>query len=258
MTEISGNNPTASNTWVGDQFTEIVDFFLTENLNSGKLLANPVAIDAKQFDLTGGHGAIIGNTILICETVDGLGRCYQATILNVATNTITVDSPLDENFTTDADVIIGNKNLNIDGSTATKIATISPPTGTKWDITRLVVHIEDETSMDSAKFGGLPALTNGIVLRHKNNVINNIFTVKSNGEFGERAYDIEYDPKAPAGVFGFRCRRSFGGQDKNGVVIRLDGSLGDELQVLISDDLTGLTLHRYVIQGHVTTTQGGL
>lgn len=46
-------------------------------------------------------------------------------------------------------------------------------------------------------------------------------------------------------------RRSFGGQDKNGVVIRVDGDLGESLELLIQDDLTGLETFRIVVQGHV-------
>lgn len=46
-------------------------------------------------------------------------------------------------------------------------------------------------------------------------------------------------------------RRSFAGQDKNGVVIRLNGDQGDEFQVIVQDNLTGLTHFRTVVQGHV-------
>lgn len=255
FTGLSGNNPLANNVWIGDQFTPIIDLFLTIDRETGKSLANDVAIDQSIFDLASGHGALNNDIITIKED----DRCYQARILNVATDTVTVDTPLDFAFTAAGAVVtLGVKNLNLDGSSSTLIAKISPPNSSMWDITRVVIHIEDATIMDSAKFGGMPALTNGVVLRHKNHVVNNIFNVKSNGALGERAYDIQYDPKAPAGVFGFRCRRSFGGQDKNGVVIRLDGAKSDELQLLIRDSLVDLTLFRVIAQGHLTTSQGGL
>ena len=48
-------------------------------------------------------------------------------------------------------------------------------------------------------------------------------------------------------------RRTFGGQNKNGIVIRLKGDDNDELQAIIQDDLTDLDHFHVIAQGHVTT-----
>ena len=245
---IESNNALPVN--IQDQTTEIVDLYFNQNLDAVTLASNR-SIDDTSFDLVAGHGASVGNTLCLVEA----GRYTQTTILSVVTNTITVDTPLDFAYTTAATCHLGEHDLSTTaGSLATpQIYSIQPPPTVEWDIVRIMIHIEDGTVMDSAKFGGITRLTNGVVLRVKNGIYKNIFNVKSNGEISERAYDIEYDPKAPAGVYGFRCRRTFGGQSKNGVVIRLDGDADDALQVLVQDDVTGLTHFHIIAQEHVVT-----
>jgi hypothetical protein len=65
-------------------------------------------------------------------------------------------------------------------------------------------------------------------------------------------YDTAYADKRPSGSFGFKFRRTFGGQGKNGVVIRLTAIHGDSLKLIIQDDLTGLDDFYIVAQGHRT------
>ena len=64
-------------------------------------------------------------------------------------------------------------------------------------------------------------------------------------------YDVVYSDKAPAGYFGLNFRRTFGGQNKNGVVIRLCADDSDTLQVIIQDDLTDLDDFSVIAQGHI-------
>ena len=238
------------NTYIQDQKTSIIDAFLHSDLSSGNLLLNPVSIDDYVVTLTPGHGATIGNYICFGES----DRFYQAGISNVVGDVITLDTPLDYAFTGGVNtfVCIGSTNMNIDGSVATQIFKIAPPAGVKWDITRLIGYIQSSTVMDDRKFGGIVALTNGVVVRKKDTIYKNIFNVKTNGDLALRMYDVEYTDKAPAGFYGMRFRRSFAGPDKNGVVIHLDGALNDELRILIRDDLTNLSKFNVIIQGHVS------
>jgi hypothetical protein len=60
-------------------------------------------------------------------------------------------------------------------------------------------------------------------------------------------------PKQGNTIKGFTSRLTWGGQSKHGVVIRLDGNLGEELQVLIQDDLvtaSANTVFNMIAQGH--------
>jgi len=171
-----------------------------------------------------------------------------------AGNVITLDTPVDRAFADEDAVISATNGMNVDGSGTTQIFQVGPVgagTGVEIDITRIMGFIEDGTAMDDAKFGGITALTNGIVLRVNNTEISNVWNVKSNGEIGLLCFDTEYTPKAPAGSYGFRFRNTYGGQNKHGVTLRLEA--GDTLELLIQDDLTGLSSFNMMAQGHVVT-----
>lgn len=233
---------------IQDQTSDIVDLYMHTTKETLTLSANQ-SIDDTAIVVTDVTGVSVGD--LLCFKEDG--RYTQVEILNIVSTTLTIDSPLDYAYTTDASVHTGEHDLKtIAGSLAAPIIyAVSPPTGTKWDIVRVLLHIEDQTAMDTSKFGGISALTNGVILRAKNGTYKNIFNVKTNGEFAERAYDVDYSDKAPAGFYGLTIRRTFGGQDKNGVVVRIDGNEGDEFQVMIQDDLTNLDHFHCIVQGHV-------
>jgi len=126
----------------------------------------------------------------------------------------------------------------------------------KWDITRMLGVIRDDAAMDDGKFGAIVnGLTNGVMFRIKKTAerYNNLFNARTNAEFAIRTYDVQYTDATlgPSGQYGLRFRRSFNGFDKNGVVVRLDGMKGEELQVIVQDDLRSLAYFSIVIQGHV-------
>lgn len=231
---------------IQDQHTLIVSNYLDIDLGTTTLTAG-LSIDDIVVNVAGGHGVVAGNLLDIVEN----GRFYQGIVVSVLVDALTMDTPLDFAFTTSAIVRIGNHNLAVDGSVTTVVSKTKPPAGVKWDITRVMVHIEDDTAMDSGRFGGIAALTNGVVLRMKDGTYQNIYNVKTNGELSQRSYDLRYDEKAPAGVFGLTSRTTFAGPSKHGVTIRLDGDTGDEIQLLIQDDLTGLDDFHIIAQGHV-------
>ena len=168
---------------------------------------------------------------------------------------INLDTPIDKVFSnSNTTVVCASDNMAVDGSVTTQIFQIGPvggTTGVEIDITRVMGYIQDATAMDDAKFGGIPALTKGIVLRHNNDIINNIWNIKTNGGFGLMCFDLNYSEKAPAGSFGVRFRNTYAGQAKHGVTIRLE--VGDILELLVQDDLTGLEAFNMMAQGHIVT-----
>ena len=202
--------------------------------------------------LTSTAGFVDGNIVGLF-TAGGLfyfGRQIGAP----AGSVITLDTPIDQTFAVGSNTITAIDNMNVDGSGTTEIFQIGPVgggTGVEIDITRLLGSIADNLAMDDGKFGGISALTNGVVLRHNNSIINNIWNMKSNGDLGLLCFDIAYTDKAPAGENGFRFRNTYAGQDKHGVTIRLEP--GDTLEILIQDDLTDLTSFCMMAQGHVVT-----
>ena len=233
--------------FIQDQFTNIVEarFF---NKSSECTLTQAVSVDDNSIELEEGHGVTAGDYIVI-------DRKYKGLVLSVSGQTVNLDEPANIDFGIGTTVEIGSADMNIDGSTAQQTFIFAPPTGVTWDITRMIGAMRDASSMDDGDFGGLTELTNGLVLRVKkgDGTYNNLFCAHTNSDFALTCYDADYipDTQGPSGEYGFRFRRTFSGQEKNGVVIRLNGDLGEQLEAIVRDDLTGLTFFNMGAQGHV-------
>jgi hypothetical protein len=230
-----------------DQTTPSVGLYLHQDTGS-ITLASSGSIGDTIITLVAGHGVVAGDIICLIEG----DRWYQGIATNVATNVISLTSPLDYAYTAGATCHKGNVNANVNGAVTPVVFHIAPPSGVQWDITLLTFTIIDNAVMASNTFGGLSSLTNGIQMRIKNGIYHNIFNARNNGELWARcAMPADpYDPKPPAGAYGFRCLRKFGGQGNTGVVFRLDGDDNDEMQLIIQDDLTGLINFFVLAQGH--------
>ena len=235
---------------IQDQTSTIVDLYAHEHIGGIITLTAPTALDNTVLNVAAGHGAVIGNYICLKEGFN----FYQGEVLAVTANTITLDTPLDFAYTAGATCTATNIQMNVNGTAAVpRIFHIRPNVGVKWDIVRMILVMEGSTAMDSSLFGNIAALTNGIVIRKKDGTYKNIFNAKSNADFANRSFDVAYDDRAgvPAGIYSFRCRRTFGGQSKNGVVIRLDGDLLEDFQILVRDPLAALGKFNAIFQGHI-------
>ena len=231
-----------------DQTTPPIFVYMNEVISSTTLTA-AMSIGDNVVSLTSAAGIVPGNYIGMFNIANN--RFFAANVLSVSVNDVTLDTPVDFAFQIGDIFQDGNKNMNVDGSVTPRLFSLraDPSLQLTVDVTRIIIHITDQTAMDDAKFGGLTALTNGVVLRRKDGYYFNIFNVKSNGEIGELAFDKVYDDKAPAGFYGFSSRLTFAGQNKVGVTIRLGPD--DDLQVIIQDDLTGLDTFRIMVEGHI-------
>lgn len=244
--ESSGAVPVA----LQDQHSEMIIAPLYVQSNSGELLASAVVVDDTTLTLDAGHGTGVGDVVCLKEGA----HYYTGRVLDFAggANVPTMDTPLDHAYAIDAGVCIGDANLNVNGSLATPIvAQVSPPPGVQWDITRMHIRMVDNAVMDAGTFGGIPALTNGVVLRRADGVSKNIGNVKTNGDLALLASSYSFDDKPPSGKYGFTSNHVFGGQEHVGVTMRLNGSSADEMQVIIQDNLTGNEVLQIVAIGHV-------
>jgi hypothetical protein len=193
-------------------------------------------------------GFNVGDSIVIKDS-SGDVKEHHFDITAVVVNTsITVDRPIDIAYTTSATIEKVILDMNVSGTLASPVIyEVTPPSDEVWHITRILVSITDNVAMDDAKFGGLSSLTNGVVIRENKTINDTISNWKSNQHMIEDMYDITYSDKAPAGSYGLRGRFTFKNSD---VALRLDGSSGDKLEVLIQDDLTGLSTFKIKAQGH--------
>jgi len=236
---VAVNDSGAIDVTLQDQHTQIVTM-IAMNETGDITLDGDVAIDDYTFDLVAAHGVIVGDTI---EFYEGT-RFFQAGVITVATDTITLDVPFDFAFTAaGATGKKGSHEMAVNGSVTPVIFRVTSKylqAGSRWDITTFAIAITDQTAMDDAKFGGISALARGVLFRVKDGIYKNLFVAKTNGDIFLGFDMAEYSLKAPAGFFGITAQKNIGGQSNLGVVVRLTAETSDEMQIIIQDDLTDL------------------
>ena len=234
---------------VQDQTTPLIIAKFSKEV-AGSTLANQQTIDDYAFDVVDATGFVAGQYLSIFSVPDN--RFYLANVLNVATNTITVDTPLDFDYPSGAFVTVGSSNMNLDGSITPQIFGLrntDEAIGSAFDITRIIFKCLTDTAVDLSKFGDIAGgLTRGIVLRKKDGVHRNIFNTKTNGELKGIMFDFDPETATGQGQDGFTGRMTFGGQNKMGVVLRLEP--GEDIQLLVQDDLTDLDVFEITAEGH--------
>lgn len=227
-----------------NQHTESVDLYLHIDNALPSITVN-ASIDDESIVVDSIADISAGDVIVLYED----DRFFQSLVVSATGNTITLGSPLDYAFTTSATVHVGDWNLAVDGSLLVKTAHLIAPPNAIIDIHTINISMVDNATMDGTTFGGIPALGNGILFRLENGIIKNLPLVVNNLGFAETGCVVNYDDKVPAGTYGFRARKNY--LKTNGTVLRVDGSAGDELQLLIRDDLTDLTNFNVTINGHI-------
>lgn len=227
-----------------DQITGQLDLYFLQQKGVTSLAADTV-VDDRNIELSPGQaiaiGVAIGDTIEIADSSDG--ECFiQCGITNVTGDTIELDSPCNRVYTAGASfVVVSSNNMAVDGSLEPQSFKVAPLATQKGDVNRNVLVIINGANMDFQTFGSRPALTNGLVLRKYNGdgTYRHIFNFKNNGEIELfAATDAQYFENNANNARGFSARASSNGKDKHGVVIRLDGAIGQYLELLVQDDLT--------------------
>lgn len=248
--ETSGRGGKGVAVYLQDQKTASLSLPFLNRLSIAELATDTVQ-ESRVITLIAGHSVIVGNTVEL--TVVDTGYFMQAQVISVSVNTITIDSPINCVFTAGSDVLVSSRQMNVNGSITPQVFSINPLPSQIGDFTRVIFKLVDELEMDSSTFGGIDELINGCVLRVKlsDGCYRNIFNFKSNSDIVNECFDSNYTSANKRGEYGFASRLTWGGQNKHGVVIPTDGSLGEELQLVIQDDLTALSSFRMKAQGHV-------
>jgi hypothetical protein len=258
--ETSNRGNTALGVFIQDQTTPV----LTVPLLQGRAiltLAVDTVIDSNVINVDAGHGVVVGEVIEIADVV--LRKFMQSQAVGTTATTITLDQPINRVYTiADSVVQASIQDMLVNGSVTPQVFSVLPLPSQSGDMVRIILELRGDSnaSMDFTTFGSEPALVNGCVLRIKGvdgNFIN-LFNFKSNSDFIEQGFDHSFlEPKGGNTQSGFVARVTWGGQSKHGVVIRLDGSLGEELQIVIQDDLTtGNTRFHLTAQGHELQSEG--
>lgn len=214
-------------------------------LDATLVLTATQAIDDIILNVVSSIGAVVGDVITIYED----DRVYQSLITATTATTVTLSSPLDYAFTTSAIVDCGKWLMNVDGSITEQEFIIKAPQNSGIEIHSFRSSMLDSSTMDDGLFGGIPALTNGVIMRYSNSTTRNLALLINNLGFFEEGYTKTYSDKAPSGQYGVVFDRNIPGT--NGVIVLLEGGNNAILKVVVRDDLTALDQFTFTIHGHL-------
>lgn len=172
-------------------------------------------------------------------------------IISKLGNVLTFDGLMDVVILAGADVdVVVNNMIDAASAGSPSIYIIEPPGDELWHILRLILAMTHSSAGDLGLFGNLAALTNGCLIRVRVSGVYHTFTNwKSNADIKRDFYDVEFDARSGGGgIFGTSARGTF---SKLGVAIKLNGANGDRLELVLQDNLSGLTTLRINGQGHV-------
>lgn len=167
--------------------------------------------------------------------------------------TITLDRRLDKAHSVGDEIVKAIIDMALTGQAGTmaspQIYFAGPPAGEVWHITRLLFAIEHGTAGDLGLFGNLAALTNGVVARtYVSGEYKTLTNWKKSADMKIDMYDVEFDSRSGGGgAYGTSARGTF---TNAGAVVRLDGDLGDQIQIMVQDDITALDFFAMKVQGH--------
>ncbi|MHA1329932.1 MAG: hypothetical protein ACTSR2_02535 [Candidatus Hodarchaeales archaeon] len=184
------------------------------------------------------------------------------------TNEVTVtDDRLDVNafFSEDDDIFLGAKgkyisahllngnppwtliksSMNVNGSVTPVSFYRGPPAGKKWYIGYMVVTFEDE-SINHVKFAGISALTNGVQFKvTENGSERDLYehTFKTTGSFYHAVTSHTLESARTdifTALWNFR---------EAGTIIKLKNSTGDNIKMIVNDNLTSINFFEVTIFG---------
>lgn len=238
---------------VQDQVTPPLLVPLNKTSNTTTLAA-VTAIEDRTITLADTTGFVDGTFVTISSTTDN--RFYIGRQLGIPVGSvITMDTPLDFAYSIGATCAAGSIDLNVNGSITPQLFSVrasDPGIPVTVDITRIILQCTCTTAVDLSKFGDIVGgITNGIVLRKTDGTYINIFNFKNNAEIAAAMFDFTpYVASNPSqGLDGFTARLTFAGQGKLGVALRL--ATGEDLELIVQDDLSSLTSFIIVAEGHV-------
>jgi len=243
---IESNNAFAVN--VQDQHTRTGDVYFSQTIGSLFTLDIDAVVDEYSFTATTGHGILVGEQLVIYDSVGD--RLYVGQALTVSVDVIGVDTPINFNYTAASTFgARSTKDINVNGAVTRQTFAVSPPIAVELDITRIMFEMQTTNFPELDMFGDIAAgLTRGLVLRVVNGINVNYFNVKQNGDFALLMYDVKEYAAAKHGVNGLSGRLTYAGQAKHGVTIRLEKD--DRLEVIIQDDLSSLLKFRMLAAFH--------
>lgn len=255
---VNSDGHTNVDTFWQDQSTDaiIVNFNKVTNQTT---LNGAISLNDTDIIVTSATGISTGSYIVLFDAASVRFSTFFVT--GVAGTTISLDSPVDFAYPDGTFIDVSIVDLSVDGSGTAQVfglrGTGTPPgVEQTFHLTRIIFECTCDSPVALNLFGNIAALTNGVMLRSRNTRTKNIFNVKTNGDLANIMYDwTPYAALTPVqGIDGFVCRLTFGGPSKIGVVIELP--IGDDAELWVQDNLTGLTSLHVIAEGHIVEETG--
>ena len=210
---------------------------------STPLLAVNTTIGTRFVTLQSGHGLTAGSvglTMLIETPIDA--TYYAATIRGVVGNVVELSMPIPRIFVVgQTSLLVATKEMSgTDGTTTPVVFRLAPNATQIGDITGVRIATTSNNGSDLTTFGGAPALLRGMLLRKKliDGTFVNLCSFKSNFELALLSKTTTvFEPKQGNSTHGFTSFVVFNGEENIDSVVRLDGALGEELQIVINDPI---------------------
>lgn len=268
VTETSERGGVTLQVTINDSTSETLDLDFLQELKTGTLA---VATDptSRTITLNTGHGLTPGSvpgtsvypdgdvgTILEIGVLSS-GRFIQAKVLVVSGDDITLNQLTGDVFPIGAPIVTGNRNLALaDGSTTPVIFKVEPSPAQAGDVVRIVIVIVGPSAMDFTGFGSGDVLPVGLLFRVRrgDGSYKNLKTIDQNLEASLWGFDRDtFVPKIGNTDHALAFRITFGGWNKHGAVVRLDGTLGvgEQFECVVLDAMPSRTdtIIRVIAQG---------
>lgn len=212
------------------------------------------ALDDYIINVTSATSFVVGHLLTLYNIASN--KVFFARVLEINTLAITLDSPIDFEFPVGSFVSVGITDMAVNGSVTPQIFGVRNPTNQDIplaiDVTRIIFAILTAGGVDLSKFGDIVGgLDRGVLLRTVNGNQRNVFNAKTNAGLKLIMYDVDVQVASGNQQDGLTGRLTFGGQEKLGAVIRLKA--GEDLQMLIQDDLTSLEAFTITAEGSEVT-----
>ena len=236
--------------WIQDQTTQPIHYYLMNELKSDITLTAPISKGDSTFSVSSGHGFTAGGEFIAIWEDD---RYLQQEVTAVATDDITVGVTAPYPFSTNAIVIRGDIEMNVNGSVTPVNYQFFKRSGVPVDIQDIHITIWNAAAQgDDSLFGDLAELTNGVYGYKETDTVNgNLGVYKSNSQFREYGAEVTYNDRSGGGG-NYGVDVHFDTKVHYGIVIRFDPDNTEKLWMTVRDNLSTLVRFRISVLGQST------
>jgi len=196
-------------------------------------------------------GIVVGTSLKIFNAAQTTAEFKFPKVLVIVGLVLTLDHPLDNSYASGDSVLPVTVSMNVVGTLASPIIFRAGPPAlpVTFHVARLLVTMTDATAGDMGTFGGMAALTNGIVFRvRRGGNFSTLGVWRSNEDLASSLFDVRFDTRAGGGgTYGVTACIDLLALRAG---IELEGTSGDRLEILVQDNLTGLLNLKVIAQGH--------